>query len=68
MTAKIARLAAMIRDTGREIDIEVDGGIDRSTIAEVAAAGANVFVAGTAIFGHPEGVKEGIAALRSAAV
>ncbi len=68
MTAKISRLAAMIRDTGREIDIEVDGGIDRTTIAEVAAAGANVFVAGTAIFGHPDGVKEGIAALRAAAV
>jgi len=68
MTAKIARLAAMIRDTGREIDIEVDGGIDRTTIAEVAAAGANVFVAGTAIFGHPDGVKEGITALRAAAI
>lgn len=68
MTAKISRLAAMIRDTGREIDIEVDGGIDRTTIAEVAAAGANVFVAGTAIFGHPDGVKEGIATLRAAAV
>ncbi len=68
MTAKIARLAAMIRDTGREIDIEVDGGIDRSTIAEVAAAGATVFVAGTSIFGHPDGVREGIAALRAAAV
>ncbi len=67
MTAKVARLATMIRDTGRAIDIEVDGGIDHTTIGEVAAAGATVFVAGTAIFGHPDGIAEGIAALRAAA-
>ncbi|OQA47651.1 MAG: Ribulose-phosphate 3-epimerase [Chloroflexi bacterium ADurb.Bin325] len=67
MTAKVARLATMIRDTGRAIDIEVDGGIDHTTIGEVAAAGATIFVAGTAIFGHPDGIAEGIAALRAAA-
>ena len=36
------------------LDIEVDGGIKASTVGEVAAAGANVFVAGTAVFGAPD--------------
>ena len=40
MTAKIARLAALIAETGREIEIEVDGGIDVRTTPEVVAAGA----------------------------
>ena len=55
MTAKIARLAAMIAETGRDIEIEVDGGIDVNTTPEVVAAGARVLVAGTAVFGHPGG-------------
>jgi ribulose-phosphate 3-epimerase len=67
MTAKIARLAALIAETGREIEIEVDGGIDVNTTHEVVAAGARVLVAGTAVFGHPGGVTGGIAALRAAA-
>jgi ribulose-phosphate 3-epimerase len=66
MTAKIARLAEMIRETGREIDIEVDGGIDAARAPEVVAAGANVLVAGTAVFRHPGGAKAGIAAIRDA--
>ena len=56
----------MIAETGREIDIEVDGGIDADTAPEVVAAGANVLVAGTAIFQHQEGVAAGIDALRAA--
>ena len=67
MTAKIARLAAMIAETGRAIEIEVDGGIDVNTTPEIVAAGARVLVAGTAVFGHPGGVAGGIAALRAAA-
>jgi ribulose-phosphate 3-epimerase len=67
MTAKIARLAAMIAATGCEIEIEVDGGIDVNTTPEVVAAGAGVLVAGTAVFGHPDGVAGGINALRAAA-
>jgi len=67
MTAKIARLAAMIAETGRPIEIEVDGGIDMNTTPEIVAAGARVLVAGTAVFGHPGGVAGGIAALRAAA-
>lgn len=64
MTDKIARLREMIRKTGREVDIEVDGGIDESTAAEVVGAGANVLVAGTAVFRHRDGVAGGIKALR----
>lgn len=37
-----------------DFDIEVDGGINEKTISEIAGAGANVFVAGTAIFGSPD--------------
>ncbi len=67
MTGKIARLRAMIEATGREIDIEVDGGIDVDTAPEVVAAGANILVAGTAVFKHKDGVAGGIRALREAA-
>src|ERR1700690_2543461 len=38
--------------TGREIHLEVDGGVKIDNIAEIAAAGADTFVAGSAIFGH----------------
>jgi len=65
MTDKIARLAEMIRVTGREIDIEVDGGIDAARAPEVVGAGANVLVAGTAVFKHPGGIQAGIDAIRA---
>jgi ribulose-phosphate 3-epimerase len=67
MTDKIARLAGMIAATGREIDIEVDGGIDAETTPEVVAAGATVLVAGTSVFKHKDGIAGGIQALRAAA-
>lgn len=63
---KIAAIRRMIDDSGRHIDLEVDGGINRSTIEGVAAAGANVMVAGSAVFGHPRGPAEAIAELRAA--
>lgn len=47
---KIERLRAMIDKKGLEIEIEVDGGISPETINRVSSAGANVFVAGSAIF------------------
>jgi ribulose-phosphate 3-epimerase len=64
---KIRRLRAMAG--GRPIDIEVDGGITPETAAAVVAAGANVLVAGTAVFkgGSPEAYRTNIAALRNAA-
>jgi ribulose-phosphate 3-epimerase len=66
-TEKIRRLRAMAG--ARPIDIEVDGGITPETAAAVVAAGANVLVAGTAVFrgGNPEAYRANIAALRNAA-
>ncbi|MGB8337187.1 MAG: ribulose-phosphate 3-epimerase [Desulfobacterales bacterium] len=51
---KIRRLRRMIGDRGLATRIEVDGGIKENNIAEVAAAGADVFVAGSAIFGQKD--------------
>jgi ribulose-phosphate 3-epimerase len=47
-------------------ELEVDGGIDASTAPRVVAAGAQVLVAGTAVFGHARGPGEGVRALRAA--
>jgi ribulose-phosphate 3-epimerase len=47
---KVAAVRARIREQGRPVDVSVDGGIDFDTIATVAAAGANVFVAGTSLY------------------
>ena len=64
---KIATVRDMV--TGRDIDIEVDGGITPETAPLAVVAGANVLVAGAAIFGNraPEGYAENIAAIRKAA-
>ena len=48
---KIEELKRIKDEKGMEIDIEVDGGINVENIAQVARAGANVFVAGNAVFG-----------------
>jgi ribulose-phosphate 3-epimerase len=64
--AKIETLRGWIRDRGLAVALEVDGGITEDTIASAARAGANAFVAGTAIFGAPN-YREAIAALRQAA-
>lgn len=62
-TQKIKELRWMIESIGCDIDIQVDGGIDVNTIGMVSQAGANVFVAGSAIYGKPD-VGEAIAQLR----
>jgi len=66
-TEKIARLRAMVGK--RPIDIEVDGGITPETAPLVTAPGANVLVAGSAIFkgGKPDAYRANIAAIRNAA-
>jgi ribulose-phosphate 3-epimerase len=62
---KIAALRAMIDETGRPIDLEVDGGVNSETAREAVAAGADVLVAGTAVFqGGPEAYAQNIARLR----
>ncbi len=64
---KIEALRARIDATGRQIDLQVDGGIDRTTAPKAIAAGADCLVAGTATFtGGPTAYAANIAALRGA--
>ncbi|MBB2921887.1 ribulose-phosphate 3-epimerase [Cellulomonas cellasea] len=63
---KIRRARAAITAAGADTWIQVDGGVSRSTIERVAAAGANVFVAGSAVYGADDVAAE-IAALRDLA-
>jgi ribulose-phosphate 3-epimerase len=65
-TEKIRRLRAMLDAIGSTADLEVDGGISPQNAAQISAAGANVLVAGTAIFGGPGTIAENIAAFRRA--
>jgi ribulose-phosphate 3-epimerase len=60
---KLAAARARIDATGREIWLEVDGGVKVDNIADIARAGADTFVAGSAIFGTPD-YKATIAAMR----
>lgn len=52
--AKLRRVRAMIDASGRDIRLEIDGGVKPDNIGEIAAAGADTFVAGSAIFGQPD--------------
>jgi len=64
---KIREARALVEQSGREIHIEVDGGIDRNTAPLCAAAGADVFVAGNALFRHKTlDLKAAIGELRKA--
>ncbi len=60
-----ARIDAVRARTGRDIRLEVDGGVKVDNIAAIAKAGADTFVAGSAIFGTPDYVAT-IAAMRAA--
>jgi ribulose-phosphate 3-epimerase len=51
--AKVTQVRAAITANGFEVDVEVDGGIDTTTAPVAVRAGANVLVAGSAIFGQP---------------
>ena len=64
---KIRRVRQMIYEIMRGCDLEVDGGIDVTTAPLVIDAGANVLVAGSAIFGEGEGVVAAMKCLRAAA-
>ena len=54
LVSKIEEIKAMIDAGGHDIDIEIDGGINAETIKECAAAGANVFVSGSALFRYDD--------------
>ena len=51
---KLRRVRTMIDASGRDVRLEIDGGVKADNIAEIAAAGADTFVAGSAIFNAPD--------------
>lgn len=63
MVPKVSRLAEMIKERGLAIDIQVDGGINDKTAKLVTAAGANILVAGSYVYGAQD-VAQAIASLR----
>ncbi len=63
-TNKIRRLRQMLDAIGSTADLEVDGGIKPDNAANIVAAGANVLVAGSAIFGGPQSITKNIADFR----
>ena len=63
---KIRRLRRMIDQRGHRVDIEIDGGVKLDNIAEVAAAGVDVVVSGSGVFGTRDYART-IAAMRAAA-
>ena len=65
---KIALVSSMTAEMNPPVKIQVDGGITSKTMPTCIAAGANAFVAATAIFKHPAGIKAGIDELRSVMV
>jgi len=69
MEPKIREVRDMItaRGLGDTVNVEVDGGIGPSTIAGAAAAGANVLIAGSALYRDPEGLKHAVDDLRARA-
>jgi ribulose-phosphate 3-epimerase len=69
MEPKIAEVRRMIDDAGLSdtVNVEVDGGIGPSTIAGAVTAGANVLIAGSALFKDPLGLEHAVTDLRSRA-
>lgn len=65
-TARIRRLRQMLEAVGSAADLSVDGGLKADLAPAVVAAGANVLVAGSAIFGGPASIADNMAAFRQA--
>ncbi|HKK93608.1 MAG TPA: ribulose-phosphate 3-epimerase [Longimicrobiales bacterium] len=63
---KIEEARELLSSAGSEARIEVDGGVDASNAARLVEAGADVLVAGSAVFGHTDGAAAGVRALRAA--
>ncbi len=64
---KIRRLRGMIDERGLNVRIEIDGGVDRHNIAKVVAAGAEIIVAGSAVF-HSDEPENSVRQLREATI
>ena len=65
MIAKVGEVRARLDALHSHAHIEVDGGIDEETLPLMKKAGANVFVAGNAVFKHPQGGAAGVRALKA---
>ncbi len=57
----------MVLEAGLDVDVEVDGGIGPSTVQGAVTAGANVLVAGSALYRHPRGLEQAVSELRELA-
>ena len=66
MLPKIDAVRQKLNEVNPKAIIQVDGGIDAHTISSARDAGANVFVAGSAIFNHEDGIARGVQALKTA--
>ena len=66
MLRKTSEIYAMLRKIGSHAHIEIDGGITHDNVRDAASAGANVIVAGTAVFRAPEGIRAAVAELHEA--
>jgi ribulose-phosphate 3-epimerase len=66
MLPKVETIRGWIDERDLDVDLEVDGGVSNETILAAAAAGADVFVAGTAVFGAGD-YREAIGSLRDKA-
>jgi ribulose-phosphate 3-epimerase len=62
---KVRTVRSWIDERKKSIHLEVDGGINAETAPMAAEAGADVFVAASSVFHHPQGIKAGVAALRN---
>ena len=67
MEPKVAEVRRLVLDGGHDVDIEVDGGIAPSTIQGAAQAGANILVAGSALYRDPAGLGHAVSELRELA-
>lgn len=63
---KVAAFRKEIDRRGLNVRLQVDGGVDENTVKECAAHGADIMVAGTAVFRHPEGMATAVARLKAA--
>ncbi len=68
MIGKVEEIRNKLNALRSKAHLEVDGGMSEKTIPLMVQAGANVFVAGNAVFKHPQGVGQGIKALRASVV
>ena len=69
MAHQMPKVAAFRKEIDRRnlnVRLQVDGGVDENTVKECAAHGADIMVAGTAVFRHPEGMATAVARLKAA--